>query len=515
MIKRRFACGLAIGAAALALGCGGGSGGGTGGAGMAGHPGSGGAAGQRGSGGTGTGGNAGAAGSAGAAGGTGGGNAGAGGGNAGADGGNGGVAGGGAGGLAGEPGTGGNAGGQSGAPGGHAGSTGGQGGGRGGQSGAAGGQSGGAGQGGIVIGGGGAGGGPAACQPGSLTFNPRAPTVVILVDLSGGEFTTATTGTFFNLRSAIEQTVSSLQSQVRFGLAAYVGDHASGACQLDYRSVPAALSNANAIKVLYDSLGPLQPFGAKADTPATEALPMVQSALAADTQAADRYVLFVTSGDTDFCDDSDPVCSADAVTYQLQAMYAGTPRIGSRVVGLPISTTTSGIEQTFLQNQANAGLGQPAVVPVASGQTGVTAQDVYYECEGEKNGGADSWSSLYTAKGLTTVTPLAAYGTPTASAPLYTAASTSVSDLQIAISAALSSMVSCTFDLSSDAVDTTKLAEASVTISGTMVPQSATNGWSMPSGTKLVLNGSACAALQAPGASILFQFPCDIITTSN
>jgi hypothetical protein len=477
---------------------GGSAGVGGGAAGAAGNPGVGGEIGGAGTGtGGAAGGSAGTTGATGGAPGTGGsagGHAGSAGGSAGSADGSAGSAGGQTGGVAGGAGQSGAAGGQSGATGGNTGGAGGA-----------------AGQGGIVLGGGGA-GGAAACQAESITFTPRAPTVLVLVDRGGASFTTATTGTFFNLRSAIEQTISTLQSQVRFGLAVYVGNHPSTTCQLDYESVAPALENAIAIKTVYDGLGPLQPFGTKADTPATEALPMAQAALKADLAAGDRYLLFVTTGDTDFCDDGDSICSADAVTYQLQAAYAGTPHIATRIVGIPVSVA-AGLEPTFLQNQANAGAGQPAVVPVLTGQTTpYTAQDIYFECADGTDGGADSWSSLYMTKGLTTTTPLATYGTAT-SAPLYMAASTSVADLTTAVSAALSSMKSCTFDLSTFSIDTTRLGEASVKIDGTTIAQSTTNGWSMPTGTELVLNGTACAAFQT-ATTIGFDFPCDIVKTN-
>src|SRR5450755_4036828 len=49
----------------------------------------------------------------------------------------------------------------------------------------------------------GAGGGnpdAGSCQTVGYTFKPTIPTVFILVDRSGSEFNTATTGTFFTLR---------------------------------------------------------------------------------------------------------------------------------------------------------------------------------------------------------------------------------------------------------------------------------------------------------------------------
>jgi hypothetical protein len=219
-----------------------------------------------------------------------------------------------------------------------------------------------------------------SCQTVKYPFTATNPAVFILVDRSGSEFTTATTGTFFDLRTAVEQVVtsstvggSSLDSQVRFGIGSFVGDHASGSCMLNYQSVPIALNNAAMIKSAYDGWGPLQPPGAKADTPAVEAIPMVKAALQADMGTGQKYMMIVTDSETDFCDDGNALCPADAVTYLIQDMYNSTPSIQTLVIGLP--TTISNISTTVLQNFANAGAGQTAVVPTGSGAK--TSTDVY------------------------------------------------------------------------------------------------------------------------------------------
>jgi len=455
---------IALWAASLVLGCGGGSGGGAGGAGVAGGAGAGGVGGGI--------------------------AAGAGGGNAGASG------------------AGGSSGGASGAAGGRAGAAGGQSGASGGHSGAPGGQTGAVGSGGDVgTGSGGAAGSAVDCQSEPIAFTPRAPTVLILVDRS------SSSGTYSAVRAAVEQVVSSFQHQVRFGLLDYVGDDNGESCQLLGSVIDPAIDNALGVKALYDSLGTV-PSAITADRPAVQALPMVQAALQGDTGGGNKFLLWVTTGDTDFCDAADERCSADAVTYQLQRMYGATPSIGARIVGLPVSTAT-GIQPTVLQNFANAGAGQPAVVPMAPGETQtITPADIYGECVGMTDGGAQSWSTLYTVGGRTAPSPLAVYGTPTP-APLFMAASTSTADVTTALDAALSSLGgSCAFDLSSFTIDPAKLAEGSVTIDGTMIAQSAADGWSMPSDTELVLNGAACTAARQ-ATSIEFHFPCDAIRTPN
>ena len=101
----------------------------------------------------------------------------------------------------------------------------------------------------------------------------------------------------------------------------------------------------------------------------------------------------------------------------------------------------------------------------------------------------------------------------------YHAQASDESMLTTQLSAALSGVKSCSFDLSdvngkSITVDTTMLAKASVKVEGTTVPQNATNGWSIDpnSTTTLVLNGTACSTWRTPNNNdISFAFPCGTI----
>ncbi len=338
----------------------------------------------------------------------------------------------------------------------------------------------------------------------------------ILVDRSGSEFDPGTT-TFVKLRPAVEQVVAQLEGQVRFGLGSFVGDHSSGACALNYQSVPIALNNSAAIKTAYDGWGALQPLGAKADTPAVEAIPMVKAALQADTGTGQKYMMIVSDSETDFCDDGNALCPADAVTYMIQDMFNATPSIGTLVIGLP--TSVSNISTSVLQNFANAGVGQPVAIPVGAGAA--TVADVFYQCNGQTNGGADSWMSLWTAAGRANLMPLATYAATGGTAPVFTPSAVDTDMLVAQISRALAGVRSCTFDLSAAKiqVDVNKLSEAIVylidgTSSHDTIPLDTgnANGWDMTSPTELQLFGSWCDKLRAPATTdIKFNFPCDII----
>src|SRR5919205_21239 len=59
------------------------------------------------------------------------------------------------------------------------------------------------------------------CQMAQLKFDPKIPTVFVLVDRSGTVFTNDTTGIFFTLRTAVLEVVQRLQAEVRFGLGVF------------------------------------------------------------------------------------------------------------------------------------------------------------------------------------------------------------------------------------------------------------------------------------------------------
>jgi hypothetical protein len=260
-----------------------------------------------------------------------------------------------------------------------------------------------------------------------------------------------------------------------------------------------ALTNAAAIAAVYDPLGPL---AGKADTPATAALAMAKAALVADTGGGSKFLLFITGGATDFCDDGFPDCPTDAVASQLQAMYAGTPNIETLVLGL--GTTSTGLTPGALTTFANAGAGQPAAL--ASSIAG-TQTDLYEECDLD----SPQWTALFTASGKASPAAIGNYSATAGTAPLFMAATNSISDIETQLQAALAAAKSCAFDLSAHSILSNKVAEGTVTVGGVNVPQDGSNGWSLPSSTALVLNGSACRSYWQPGATISINFPCDAI----
>jgi hypothetical protein len=355
----------------------------------------------------------------------------------------------------------------------------------------------------------------AVCQTADLTWAPQIPSVFVLVDQSGSEFST-TPAPFSTLRTAVLNVVNSLQSQVRFGVGVFTGDYQDSPVRCPiWNTVAPDINNYAKINTLYSAQSQPQ---FKAETPAVMVLPLVQKALASDTGTGAKYILFATDSETDFCDDGAPDCPVDAVTYQLQTLYSGTPSIGTKVIGLP--ATGDNLATEALQNYANAGAGLPVVFPTASGIQ--TQNQLYSQCKTRGgNAGQYSWPNLYAATGKPATdadgAAIASYGTAGGNATVFTPASTSETDLEKQISAAINGVKACSFDLSnvggkSIKVDLTKLSQATIQIEGKTIAQDATNGWSMSSSTTLVLNGTACTTWRMPNVSqIHFGFPCSTI----
>jgi hypothetical protein len=387
----------------------------------------------------------------------------------------------------------------------------------------------------------------AACNEKEIPFNPTIPSVFILVDRSGSEFNASnngTTGTFYTLRTAVEQVIAQLDAKVRFAFGAFVGAGADPSCKVQFTQIPFALNNASTIKSTYDALSFLAPWGSKANTPMSDVIPMIKTLLVADQAAVTgaKYLMIVTDGETDFCDDSSAVCSADAVTYMIQDLYtAGFPTL---VVGLPVdmsSGTGDPISGAVLQNFANAGAGQPVVTPAQNpGQT-AKPSDIYYTCDNDnRNPSTNTWPKLYAAAGHTAadLTSLATYSTTGGKAPVYSPSAADTTSLVTQISAALNSIPrSCTFDVSGfQGVYTDDLSGAVVYMTDSSGKQTAvpldtkdSNGWDMINPTAVTVKGtvrhtsstvqlfgSYCTMLQAQTTvDIKFKFPCEVIIDIN
>jgi hypothetical protein len=348
------------------------------------------------------------------------------------------------------------------------------------------------------------------CQQAARTFVPQIPTVFILVDRSGSMFDENPPGSGQNawgsLRRGVLQVIAELQSEVRFGFGAFSGQ---GPTCPDMPSTEPALDNQPAIANLYESLE----RSTFKDTPTMLALEEVSELLWSDPVPGSKYILFVTDGEPDYCDDGNALCPPDSVVGRLQKMAAGLDDAGN--LNEPIETLVFGIDSPLstispevLAAFANAGAGQPVAAP------GAALAGIFDQCNGVPGWAADFATTGKVAVRGATIGDYAAVG---GNATVYRPDPNDQAELVTQIRAALAGVKSCAFDLGADGVqvDVSRPdlgALARVSIDGLAVPFDAVNGWRMLSGTTVQLEGSACEAWRVPGeTSIAFDFPCDVI----
>jgi hypothetical protein len=356
------------------------------------------------------------------------------------------------------------------------------------------------------------------------TFEPRIPTVYLLVDRSGSMFpclgsTDQTTpcadqanSAWGKLKPSILQVVQQLQTEVRFGFAAFNGIP-GGACPNLERVAP-ALNNYDAIAQRYNGL-PFRSATDKWETPTRRALDAIGAELMADTSPGEKYILFVTDGEPDYCGDGNPACPPDPVAGQLQTLFQG----GIRTIVFGLQSNLNTLPPNTLQAFANAGAGEPTVAPLAAGQT-IFA--IFDQCFPGGDSAAAGWKADFLAKYPECATnsntcrgrTVGTYADAAGPTKPYTPDAANQNQLVQQLSQALSGVKSCVFDMDRFMVNTARLDQAAVYIDGVMValdPASA-NGWNMTSPTRLELYGSACTAWRNPNARVIdFNFPCDII----
>ena len=362
------------------------------------------------------------------------------------------------------------------------------------------------------------------CQQAELNWVPKIPTVYVMVDRSGSMFDCISTvgsvepscatpadTSWTKLKTAALAVVASLQAQVRFGFASFTGTNPTGGgmCPI-IDKVPPALNNSTAIATKYNALTfppNTTQVGMKFETPARQSLDLIGAELLADTSPGEKYILFVTDGQPDYCDDSNSLCPPDSVIAGLQNLK--TKGVTTIVIGLQsaVNDLAPGILQAF----ANAGAGESTVAPL---KTGTDASSFYDQCNSIAGWHADLVTSGKTAaRGVT----LGTYATTAGPTKPYTPDAANQAMLMNQLSQALAGVKSCVFDLGdvngkSIKVDLTQLDQATISLMGTTVPHNDTNGWRMNSATQLELTGSACTTWRLPDTTkIAFGFPCQIV----
>ena len=365
---------------------------------------------------------------------------------------------------------------------------------------------------------------PMGCQQAERKFDPKIPTVFLLVDRSATMFDQISPNVtaWSALRTGALEVMRELEASVNFGFGAFSGQNMGpNMCLLDVPGVPPALGNYDEIAQVY---GPLdRPTNtASKETPTALALARAAEQLWADTTDSDKYILFVTDGEPDFCDDGNALCPPDAVVGVLQNLAAGIdsqggarPPIQTLVFG--ITAPTAPIRDPVLQNFANAGAGQPVAPLLPNPGQAYDPNALYDQCNG-----VPGWATAFAATGKLAVRgeSIGTYTTdPTlaGTAPVYRPDPNDQAALTEQIRTALAGVKSCTFDLAEDGVQVDLTREdlgqlAKVIVNGAPVPFDPANGWTMLSETAVGLAGDACTSWRNPTieTSISFDFPCDI-----
>ncbi len=351
------------------------------------------------------------------------------------------------------------------------------------------------------------------CQAGGVEFVPKIPTVIMMVDRSGTMFAEQGDNPWTTLRDGVLPVVQELDAQVRFGFIAITGEM-GGMCPMIDEVAPADNGYA-AVAAKYMSL--TRPM--VGESPGMLGLQRAYELLKADPTEGEKYVLFVTDGEQDFCGNGNALCPTDSVVYWLQKMKADG--VHTFIFGLPANISGGIPYDATLQAFANAGAGEP--VKPALGPT-QTITNIANECFYGGDTNATGWQAEFMAAGkvddpattdIDESLTLGNYSATGGTAKVFKPDPTDQAALAEQFREVLAGVKSCTFDLGGDIkVIQDLLSEAHVFVEGVEVPLdlSMTDGWHMPTPTQIELVGSACENWRKPeNNKIDWDFPCKII----
>jgi len=229
------------------------------------------------------------------------------------------------------------------------------------------------------------------------------------------------------------------------------------------------------------------------------------------TMPGDKYIIFITDGQEDYCDDALEICASDSTVGALQAAFAAN----IRTIVFGLQTTQFNLPGAVLDAFATAGAGEPTVPSLMAG---LDPTAIFDQCQGVTPWRTDLTASGHpTARGPTAV--VGTYATTAGPTKPFKPNAADQTMLVTQLSAALAGVKSCVFDLTATGgamikVNLNQLNKASVAIQGTTVPldPNSANGWNMINESTLELFGSACDTWHNPNnTNIAFDFPCDII----
>lgn len=313
----------------------------------------------------------------------------------------------------------------------------------------------------------------AACNELAITFKPETPTVLFLVDRSSSMFDSKY---WEPLKAAVLEVIKGLEHEVRFGFVAYTGVN-GGTCPMLNSVASITLGNAAAIEAAYNasSVDPrVESGGMKTETPTMWAIDATVPKLLAVTEPGSKYLVLVTDGEPDFCDDGREPCAKDLSVAAVQNAF--TAGIGTFVLGL------GGVNPAPLQDLANAGAGQPVTMPT---------QDLSY-C------GSNPLKGTYA---------------PTGGAAEVFSPAVTTNALADQLRTVIAGVKSCTFQLDATLkIVPEQAGMGQVLLDGMPLTYQSPDGWQMKGNGAVELVGAACKQLQAPTTKgIVFNFPCGTV----
>jgi uncharacterized protein YegL len=286
------------------------------------------------------------------------------------------------------------------------------------------------------------------CNQVQIDFAPKVPSVFILVDRSSSMFERSL---WEPLKKGVLAVIDRLDSEMRFGFSSYTGERA-GTCPELSMIVPIAMDNYSAIERAYNEIkAPMF----KGETPTSRALTeIVETQLTESTDQLDtfmrganpKYIVLVTDGEPDFCDDPNVTCSRDHVVAAVQQAHA-------QGIGTFVFSIGGDVDRNHLGDVANAGVGQP----VEDRQMAVM-----YQCP-ERQG---------------------TYSATSGNAPFFEPDVNDQKALVDALTGAIAGVRSCVFDLQGRVqIDLALANQGLVTIDGAPVSYGAPDGFQMNSPT--------------------------------
>lgn len=324
------------------------------------------------------------------------------------------------------------------------------------------------------------------CNDLDVEFESITPTILVLVDRSSSMFDQPLAN-FPNRWEPLKDAlvgdggiVTTLQSGIRFGFAAYThqAQNGAGACPL-LTATSLGTNNYDTIKEEYDAVSadPVDPSvprvngsnPSKGETPTGAAIHAAAEVLADFPGIGPKYILLVTDGEPDTCSTPDPQCGQDESIAAAQAAFAqgiGTFAIGVGEIGLQ-----------HLQDLANAGSGQP-----------VQQRAVPEQCEDA-------------------VFNLGSYSAQGGNAMVFNP--NDAGQLKSDIAGVVGSTRSCVYTMNEE-VDVEKAHLGTVHVNDVIAKYEDEDGWRMNSASELELLGASCIAVKTTiSPDVYISFPCD------